>query len=220
MDDSKIVEMYLQRDENAIKETKTKYEKYCSYIANNILNSSLDTEECVNDAYLATWNSIPPSKPNSLRAFIGKITRNIAINRYNANRAKKRNDGIELVLDELNEVVGDSESDGRNLTDELTLKYALNAFVGSLKQETREIFVRRYWYLSSIKEISIDYGISESKVKVTLLRTRELLRDYLRKEGIVIWKTRNYSIVWICLTINTLRKQIHKIKEKRKGLTG
>ena len=195
MDDSKIVEMYLQRDENAIKETKTKYEKYCSYIANNILNSSLDTEECVNDAYLATWNSIPPSKPNSLRAFIGKITRNIAINRYNANRAKKRNDGIELVLDELNEVVGDSESDGRNLTDELTLKYALNAFVGSLKQETREIFVRRYWYLSSIKEISIDYGISESKVKVTLLRTREKLREFLGKEGIVIWKTRNYSIV-------------------------
>jgi len=186
MDDSKIVEMYLQRDENAIKETKTKYEKYCSYIANNILNSSLDTEECVNDAYLATWNSIPPSKPNSLRAFIGKITRNIAINRYNANRAKKRNDGIELVLDELNEVVGDSESDGRNLTDELTLKYALNAFVGSLKQETREIFVRRYWYLSSIKEISIDYGISESKVKVTLLRTREKLREFLGKEGIVI----------------------------------
>ena len=195
MEDSKIVEMYLQRDENAIKETKTKYEKYCSYIANNILNSSLDTEECVNDAYLATWNSIPPSKPNSLRAFIGKITRNIAINRYNANRAKKRNDGIELVLDELNEVVGDSESDGRNLTDELTLKYALNAFVGSLKQETREIFVRRYWYLSSIKEISIDYGISESKVKVTLLRTREKLREFLGKEGIVIWKTRNYSIV-------------------------
>ena len=186
MEDSKIVELYLKRDENAIKETKIKYEKYCSYIANNILNSTLDTEECVNDTYLAAWNSIPPSKPNSLRAFVGKIVRNIAINRYNANRAKKRNDGFELVLDELDEVLGDAESDGRNFTDELTIKYALNAFVGSLKQETREIFVRRYWYLSSIKEIALDYGISESKVKVTLLRTRELLRDYLRKEGIVI----------------------------------
>ena len=101
-------------------------------------------------------------------------------------KAKKRNDGIEIVLDELSEVIGDGESDGRNLTDELTLKYTLNAFVGSLKRETREIFVRRYWYLSSIKEISRDYGISESKIKVTLLRTRELLRDFLRKEGIVI----------------------------------
>lgn len=186
MEDSKIVELYLQRDENAIKETKIKYEKYCSYIANNILNSTLDTEECVNDTYLATWNSIPPNRPNSLRAYVGKIVRNIALNRYNANKAKKRNDSIEVVLDELNEVIGDSESDGRNLTDELTLKYALNAFVGSLKQETREIFVRRYWYLSSIKEIASDYGLSESKVKVTLLRTRELLREFLRKEEIVI----------------------------------
>ncbi len=186
MEDSKIVELYLQRNENAIKETKEKYEKYCSYIANNILNSALDAEECVSDTYLTTWNSIPPSKPNSLKAYVGKIVRNIALNRYTASRAKKRNDGIEIVLDELSEVLPDTESDGRNLTDELTLKYSLNIFVGSLKQETREIFVRRYWYLSSIKEISRDYGISESKVKVTLLRTRELLRDFLRKEGIVI----------------------------------
>ena len=186
MEDSKIVELYLERDENAIKETKIKYEKYCSYIANNILNSPLDTEECVSDAYLAVWNSIPPNKPNSLRAYVGKIVRNFALNRYNASKTKKRNDGVSIVLDELNEVLGDIESDGRNLTDELTLKYALNAFVGSLKQGTREIFVRRYWYLSSIKEIASDYGLKESKVKVTLLRTRELLRDYLRKEGIVI----------------------------------
>lgn len=186
MDDREIVELYFERNENAIKETKDKYEKYCSYIANNILNSKPDTEECVNDTYLATWNSIPPSKPNSLKAYVGKITRNLALNRYNASRAKKRNDGVELVLDELSEVLADSESDGRNLTDDLTLKYALNVFVGSLKQETREIFVRRYWFLSSIKEIARDYDISESKVKVTLLRTRELLRDFLRKEGIVI----------------------------------
>lgn len=186
MEDSKIVELYLQRDENAIKETKIKYEKYCSYIANNILNSTLDTEECVNDTYLATWNSIPPNKPDSLRAYIGRIIRNIAINRYNSNKAKKRNGNIETALDELSEVISDNESDGRNLTDELTIKYALNVFVGSLKQETREIFIRRYWYLSSIKEIASDYGLSESKVKVTLLRTRELLREFLRKEGIVI----------------------------------
>lgn len=186
MEDNKIVELYLQRDESAIKETKDKYERYCAYIANNILNSERDTEECLNDTYLMTWNSIPPNKPRSLRAYVGKIARNIAINRYNSIKAKKRNDGIEIVLDELNEVLDDVESDGRSLTDELTLKYALNIFVGSLKQETREIFVRRYWYLSSIKEISRDYGISESKIKVTLFRTRELLRDYLKKEGIVI----------------------------------
>lgn len=186
MDDSKIVEMYLERDENAIGETKNKYGRYCHYIAYNILNSILDSEECVNDTYLATWNSIPPSKPKSLRAYIGKITRNIALNRYHLNRAKKRSDSVELALDELNEAIPDTSTDGRALTDELTLKYALNTFVGSLKQETREIFVRRYWYLSSIKEIARDYGLTESKVKVTLLRTRELLREYLRKEGIVI----------------------------------
>ena len=181
MDDNKIVEMYFARDENAISETKEKYGKYCHYIANNILNSSLDSEECVNDTYLATWNSIPPSKPKSLRAYIGKIVRNIALNRYYASRAKKRSVGVELALDELSEVIPDVGADGRALTDELTLKYALNAFIGSLKRETREIFVRRYWYLSSIKEISSDYGLTESNVKVTLLRTRELLRDYLRK---------------------------------------
>lgn len=186
MDDSKIVEMYFARDENAISETKHKYGRYCHYIAYNILYSDLDSEECVNDTYLATWNSIPPSKPNSLRAYIGKIVRNIALNRYHTNKAKKRLDNIELAIDELSEAIPDNSTDGRTLTDELTLKYTLNAFVGSLKQETREIFVRRYWYLSSIKEIARDYGLTESKVKVTLLRTRELLRDYLRKEGIVI----------------------------------
>ncbi len=186
MDDNKIVEMYLARNENAISETKQKYGRYCHYIAYNILYSDLDSEECVNDTYLAAWNSIPPNKPKSLRAYVGKIVRNIALNRYHLNKAKKRNDGIEIVLDELNEAIPDTSTDGRSLTDELTLKYALNAFVGSLKQETREIFVRRYWYLSSIKEIASDYGLTESKVKVTLLRTRELLRDYLRKEGIVI----------------------------------
>ena len=186
MDDSKIVEMYLNRDENAINETKQKYNRYCFYIAYNILNSSLDSEECVNDAYLATWSSIPPSKPKSLRAYIGKIVRNISINRYNASKSKKRNVSLELTLSELSEVIPDTTTNGELLTDELILKYALNAFVGSLKQETREIFVRRYWYLSSIKEIARDYGVTESKVKVTLLRTRELLRDYLRKEGIVI----------------------------------
>ena len=135
---------------------------------------------------MAAWNSIPPSKPNSLKAYVGKIVRNLALNRYTKERAKKRNDVCEVVLGELSEVLPDSSSDGRNLTDELTLKYALNLFVGSLKQETREIFIRRYWFLSSVKEIAHTHGISESKVKVTLLRTREQLRDFLRKEGIVI----------------------------------
>lgn len=192
MDDSKIVEMYLNRNEEAIGETKQKYGRYCHYIAYNILYSDLDSEECVNDTYLATWNSIPPSKPNSLRSYVGKIVRNIALNRYHANKAKKRCDNIELALDELSEAIPDNSTDGRAFTDELTLKYALNAFVGSLKQETREIFVRRYWYLSSIKEIARDYGLTENNVKVTLLRTRKRLQEFLGKEGIVIWKMNAY----------------------------
>ena len=186
MDDHEIVEMYLARDEKALMKTKEKYDRYCHYIAYNILYSEYDSEECVNDAYLATWNSIPPSKPSSLKAFIGKITRNFALNRYNAAHAKKRSASVEIALEELSEVLYDKEADTRSLTDELTLRYALNAFIGSLPTITRQIFVRRYWYLSSIKEIAKDYTVSESNVKITLLRTREKLREYLLKEGIVI----------------------------------
>ena len=184
MDDSKIVELYFKRDEKALSETKAKYHKYCHYIANSILNSNEDADECVNDTYLKAWNSIPPSKPQRLSTYLGKITRNLALNMYIASRAKKRSDKTEVILDELCEVIPDSTNDGRAQADKIALKDAINGFLASLEKNTRIIFVRRYWYLSPIKEIAKDLDLSESNVKVILHRTRNDFKVYLEKEGI------------------------------------
>ena len=184
MDDRAIIELYNQRDENAIGETQKKYGRYCHYIAYNILQSNEDSEECVNDAYMKVWNSIPPHKPERLSSFIGKITRNTALDRYAQNRAQKRDSGVALALDELEECL--TVSAVEDLSDDLALKEAINSFLGTLPKRTRVIFMRRYWYLLSVKEIADGLEMSESNVKVTLLRTREKFRKYLEKEGIVI----------------------------------
>lgn len=184
MDDRAIIELYNKRDENAIGETQKKYGRYCHYIAYSILHSDEDSEECVNDTYMKVWNSIPPRSPERFSAFIGKITRNTALDRYAQNRAQKRDAGVELALDELSECISDSADE--EMTEELILKDAINRFLASLPKRTRIIFMRRYFYLLSIKEIAEGLGISESNVKVTLLRTREKMREYLEKEGIVI----------------------------------
>jgi len=186
MDDSKIIDMYFARNEAALTETKNKYGKYCYYIAYNILKSEQDAEECVNDTYLNAWNSIPPNRPSRLAAYLGKITRNLALNRYVHLNAKKRDDRNKIILNEINEIIPDTNSDGRNVSDELALKQAINKFLASLPKKYRIIFVRRYWYLSDIKEIATDLGLKESNVKVILHRTRNNFRAYLEKEGITI----------------------------------
>jgi len=184
VEDKKIVELYWERSETAIVETQKRYGGYCHYIAYNILYSHEDAEECVNDTYIKAWNALPPHRPERLAAFLGIITRNTALDRYLSDRTKKRGGGqTEAVLNELSECVPDEKSSGC-MADELALREAINGFLGSLPAQKRIIFMRRYWYMSSVKEIAEDYGLTESNVKVTLLRTRNRFKAYLEKEGI------------------------------------
>lgn len=186
MDDSKIIELYMDRSEQAISETARKYGRYCHYIAYNILHNDEDSEECVNDTYLRTWNSIPPKRPNKLQTFLGKITRNLSLNKYEKQSAEKRGSGqIPLILDELTECIPADRS-SETLVEDMVIKETLDRFLENLSADARKIFVRRYWYMSSVKEIAEEYGLSESKVTVTLFRTRQKLKTVLEKEGIVL----------------------------------
>ncbi len=183
MDDRTIIRLYWNRDEQAIPATAEKYGRYCGAIAKNIVGSMEDAEECVNDTYLQAWNSIPPHAPELLSAFLGKITRNLALNRYKHNTADKRGGGVvSAVLDELSELVSDAEDVGDALY-EKELISAVNAFLGTLSQEKRRIFVSRYWYADSIADIASRFGKKEGAVSMTLNRLRRRLRDYLSERG-------------------------------------
>lgn len=186
MDEKQIIELYWARSEQAITETDKKYGRLCYGIAFRILDSREDSEECVSDTYLRTWNAIPPCRPNKLAAFLARITRNLALNRYARYSAEKRGGGeVPLALEELAECIPAQNLVERN-AEEGFLKDALNRFLGGLQPETRKIFLRRYWNLSSVSEIAQCYGISESKVKTSLFRTRGKLRSFLQKEGITL----------------------------------
>ncbi|MBQ3376599.1 MAG: sigma-70 family RNA polymerase sigma factor [Erysipelotrichaceae bacterium] len=183
MEDFEIVELYWDRDENAIAQSELKYGKYCGTIARNILFNREDTEECVNDTWIRAWQSIPPNRPENLGAYLGKITRNLALNMYEKMNAQKRGSNqTRLCLDELSEVLG-HESDVQQHLDLSVLTDTINRFLGTIDAEARKIFVRRYWYMSSVNEIAWRYHITPGKVKMSLLRTRNYLKDYLRKEG-------------------------------------
>lgn len=181
MEDKRIIELYWLRSEEAISQTASKYGAYCRSIAWNILYNQEDTEECVNDTWLRTWDTIPPQRPKVLQTFLGKITRNLSLDRWRSNHAQKRDNGVLLALEELEECVPCGNS---NMSEDLTIRDALNGFLRGLKPEHRKVFLRRYWYLSPVKEIAEDYKISESKVKMILLRTREKLKAHLESEGI------------------------------------
>lgn len=186
MEDNEIITLYFSRSERAIVETDIKYGHYCKKIAQNILNDMRDTEECVNDTYLQVWNVIPPARPYHFSAFLGKITRNLSINRLKLKKTQKRGGGqYELVYEELTSLVSSSAS----IEDALDEKYLLeliNNYLGSISLEKRMIFVGRYWYMDSISDIASKLKISESKVKMTLHRTRDGLKQFLEKEGIVL----------------------------------
>ena len=186
MEDQKIIALYWERSENAISETAQKYGSYCHYIAKNILQNEEDAAECVNDAWLRAWNAIPPARPNHLRTFLGKIVRNLALNRWETESAEKRGGGaIPQVLEELHECLP-AEDFSEQVVDKMVLQALMNKFLSSLKPDARKIFVRRYWYFSSIREIAEEYGMTESKVTVTLCRTRQKLAQLLEKEGITL----------------------------------
>ena len=186
MDDKQILELYSERSETAISETADKYGKYCHYIAYNILYNIQDSEECVNDTYLKAWQTIPPQYPSKLSTYLGKITRNLALNRYKYYNRQKRGEGqTELVLDELLECVPAAESTEQAVEEKILVE-VLNRFLDDLPEEKMKIFMRRYWYMSPIKEIADDLEMGESKVKMILSRSRSKLKQILEKEGIIL----------------------------------
>ena len=184
MDDLEIIELYFQRDEQAIKETDARYGKLCRSIAFNILNNREDSEECVNDTYIAVWNAIPPTRPKSFTSFICKIARNLSLKRLEFMKREKRSAEVIMSLDELTTVLAD-ESYSPDFSDENVGKL-ISKFLRTQKEDTRNIFIRRYYFFDSIADISSRYGFTESKVKNTLFYTRNKLRDYLIKEGVEI----------------------------------
>lgn len=182
MQDKEIIALYWQRDQRAIRETEDKYGRYLTTIAYHILADREDSEESVSDTYLKAWNSIPPHRPQALAAYLGKITREGAIDRYRRRTSRKRG-GSEyaLSLSELEECVsGDApeqELDARLLAE------TINNFLRTLTPQARTMFIRRYYFADPIREIAAGGGVSVSKVKSTLHRTRIHLREYLEKEG-------------------------------------
>ncbi|QOX65371.1 RNA polymerase sigma factor [Anoxybacterium hadale] len=186
MDDEKIIELYYARSETAIHETAQKYGTYCTRIAMNILENKEDSDECVSDAYLKTWNAIPPQRPVVFRSFLGRITRNLSLNRYKEQHRQKRGGNeVHLLLSELEGCLP-SESSVESEYEMGSIAKHLDSFLYSIDTEQRILFVRRYWYVDSISSIARRFDISESKVKSTLFRIRNRLRAYLEKEGVVI----------------------------------
>ena len=183
MEDREIIELYWSRSESAISRTAEKYGRYAHKIAYSILGSFEDSEECVNDTYIKVWNSIPPQRPNSLTAYIGRIVRNLSLDKYRSYTADKRGAGYTTsVLEELESCIP-SADDGRSFDDQLALTEILNCFLMNLPPQTRKVFMSRYWYFNSIKEIAKEHRMTEGKVKMLLLRTRRELKKHLEKEG-------------------------------------
>ena len=184
MQDQSIIDLYLERDERAIEETAIKYGAYCNKIAYNVLRDIFDAEECVNDTYLRVWNTVPPTVPNIFSAFLAKITRNLAIDRYNKSHSQKRDGKVAGSLDELCECVG--EGDFSNELEIASLGSTISAFLAGEKPLVRRIFIRKYFFEDTLSEIAKMHGMSEANVKVTLHRVRARLHDHLTKEGFFI----------------------------------
>lgn len=185
MDDERIIDLYWQRKEAAITETKAKYGRRCYAIAFNILHDRSDAEECENDTYLDAWESMPPHKPTALSAFLGAITRRISLDKWRKKSAKKRGGEFTVSLEELEECIPGGKSMDEQISAE-SLAETINAFLYTLPETECDVFLRRYWYFDSIGSICVRYGFGQSKVKMMLLRTREKLQTHLEKEGFFV----------------------------------
>ena len=185
MEDEKIIELFFARSELAIKELDNKYGAVCHNISYNILNNELDAEECVNDAYLGTWNAIPPHKPNPLLTFVCRIVRNVSIMRYRANTAMKRNSSYDIAMSEIEHCIAAPETVETSL-DAKALAQILERFLNTLSEENRVIFMRRYWFSDNYADIATLMGLSEKNISVRLTRIRTNLRNYLVKEGVLL----------------------------------
>lgn len=186
MRDTEILDLYWERNEQAISETQKSYGNYCYSISYNILHTKEDSEECVNDTWLRAWNAIPPNRPGRLALFLGTITRNLSFDKWKRKNALKRGNGeMEMALDELMECVpsGNSTEDA---VEEAELERMLNRFLGMLSDRDRNIFLRRYWYVEECREIADHYGMKLNTVKTALFRIRGRLKEYLEQEGVVL----------------------------------
>jgi len=185
MTDEEIIKLYFARDEQAIEESETRYGRYCYAIAYGILRDRSDAEEIVNDTYRKAWDSIPPVHPDPLKGFLGHVTRQLALNRLIYKTAEKRVTAYEGIIDELAECLSDGD-EGRETCESVALTEVLNRFLRTLPDETRRIFIRRYWHMDSISELADRFSAGESKVKSILARTRKKLRIFLEEEGFML----------------------------------
>lgn len=182
MEDVNIIDLYLKRDETAIAQTEQKYKRLCFNIVYNILGNMEDSEDYVNDILLGIWNAIPPAKPKNFKAFICKVSRNVALTRLKYNRAQKRSSEYIVSLSELEEILPDERLNPEYSNEDIGK--SISIFLHTLKPDVCNVFLRKYWFFDSINEIMSRYGYSESKVKNMLYHTRNKLRDYLKEEGI------------------------------------
>ena len=182
MDDLRIIELYFERDERAIEETDAKYGKLCHRIAYNILNNHEDSEECVNDTYIGVWNAVPPTRPNNFMSFVCKITRNLSLKRLEFMKREKRSADMLVSLDELAAILPD-ERYAPDVSDEDVGKL-ISAFLRNQKEDVRNVFIRKYYFFDSIRDIAERFGFTESKVKNMLFYTRNKLKDHLIQEGV------------------------------------
>ncbi len=183
MEDSKIVDLYWARDERAISETQTKYSRYLMTIAYNIVADTGDSEECVNDTYMRAWNAMPEDRPDMLSTYLGKFTRNLAIDIYRKRNSMKRKDSeYSLSLDELDECISAGNT-VESEADRALLSKAISDFLRGRSAEKRNIFICRYFYCDPIKDIAAKAGMQEVSVRSVLMRERDALKEYLRKEG-------------------------------------
>ena len=184
MEDSAIVDLYWQRSDRAISETDRKYGRYCHAIAYNFCANNEDAEECVNDTWFRAWNLMPDKRPSVLSSFLGTITRNIAINLYKAKTRKKRGGGeLALALEELEDCIP-SDLDLERSYEITEFQQAIGAFISGLSETEKKVFVARYWYMASVKEIAGRLSFSESKTKGILFRLRNKMRVYLKEAGL------------------------------------
>lgn len=182
MEDQLILKLFFERSENAIRELDLKYGKICKRLADKFLHNEQDSEECMNDAYLAVWNTIPPQNPNPFSAYVFRIVKNTALKKYRANTAQKRNNYNDVILEEADAFLAAKETvESEILAKEISSR--INVFLGQTKDRDRIMFVQRYWFCYSVEEMARTLGVSKNYVTVHLHRTREKLRDYLKSEG-------------------------------------
>lgn len=185
MEDEQIIDLFFERSERAISETDRKYGRSCRRVSFNILRRQEDVDECLNDTYLAAWNTIPPKRPNPLVAYLLRIIKSLSLKKYRDSSAQKRNSAFDTCYEELQECLP-SSVDAFDVVDDVHLKMIIQHFLDSLIKECRVMFIRRYWYGDSVKDIAKMFRITENQTSVRLYRLREKLQAHLKKEGVIL----------------------------------